>query len=65
MQTKALPTLPNFDAHLAENKFGKMGKVETLCRIRQNGFRQTVLYSFSILRALTSVTVVPGLHKEP
>ena len=34
--------LPNTDAHFAEKKFGKMGKVGTL---RQNGFRQTVPYS--------------------
>ena len=35
-----------FRCPLCRKKFGKMGKVGTLCRIRQNGFRQTVPYSF-------------------
>ena len=39
------PPCRTFDAHVAEKKFGKLGKVGTFCRIRQIGFRQTVPYS--------------------
>ena len=31
----SMPTLPNFDAHFAEKKFGNLGQVGTLCRIRR------------------------------
>ena len=40
----SMPTLPK--------KIGNIGKVGTLCRIRQNEFRQTVSYSF---RELTNL----------
>ena len=60
MWTTALPTLPISDAHFAEfrcplcrKKLGKMGKVGTLCRIRQNGFRQAAALSLQPLVDLT------------
>ena len=50
------PTLPK--------KVSKMGKVGTLCRIRQNGFRQTVLSIFFILtdRYLSQCYKHPMVH---
>ena len=50
-----MPTLP-------KKKFGKMGNVGTLCRIRQNGFRQTVPYSIRGLTLILDPVPSPYFH---